>query len=615
MNDFALALRGMRLEEAVGSPYSENSVYPPGSRYCPITALQEGREPFVYYIEDADRYVMGNATYLTDKNGKKIGYIVITTDVSDMASQQKKTEEQKALLDTIFSSSPDLIWYEDPYGRYLAVNPRFSAIAGKTQEDALGCTAENILAPEVAVTFRRNGEESVKSGSPLYTEELIVFADGHEETLDTVRTPIYDADGRLVGLLGVARDVSARVTIENELRTTQIELEKAVFDANRANEYKGEFLARMSHEIRTPMNAIIGMTNIVKRKLGEGGDIEEVQAHVRQIEASSQHLLGLLNDILDISKIEAGKIELMEETVDLTRLVNIVAGIIKPRCDEKNITFGTFFEPLSPSSFISDSLRLRQVLINLLGNAVKFTPECGRIEFRLETADKREGETLARFIVRDTGIGISEDALPNLFQPFEQGGGRISRQYGGTGLGLAISKRIVQLFGGDIAVKSELGAGSEFSFEIWLRDSEDSVKNEQSVEDATDKFVGKRALLVDDVPINRIIVRDMLEFTGMDIDEAEDGLMAVKAFEDSPENTYDIIFMDVQMPIMDGYEASSAIRSLPRSDARSVPIVALTANAFKEDIDKALVHGMNAHLAKPLEMDKLMDISFRFLGA
>jgi PAS domain S-box-containing protein len=614
MNDMALDARGTTLEDCVGTQYGENSVYPPGTQYCPIEALQEGREASVYYQEKTKQYLKGTARHLTDKKGEKIGYVITTTDVTAMANQQKKTEEQKALLDIIFLSSPDLIWYEDPDGRFLAVNPRFSSVAGLTSDEVVGRKAEDIMPEGAGAVFRKNDEEGMRSEGALYTEERILFADGHEETLDSLRTPIRDADGRIIGLLGFARDVSVRVEIESELRKTQMELEKAVIDANRANEHKGDFLARMSHEIRTPMNAIIGMTNIVKRKLGENQGAEEIQPHVRQIEASSMHLLGLLNDILDISKIEAGKIELLEEPVDLRRLAVTVGSIIRPRCDEKNITFATFFESIPQTVFISDSLRLRQVLINLLGNAVKFTPEHGRIEFRMDCLERRDGRALISFVSRDTGIGISEAAMSRLFEEFEQGGGNISRQYGGTGLGLAISKRIVHLLGGGISVKSKEGEGSEFSFEIWLRESEESLPDDETAENPSGKLEGMKALLVDDVEINRVIAIDILESAGMSVDEAEDGLAALKAFESSPENNYDIIFMDVQMPGMDGYEAASAIRALKRADARSVPIVAITANAFKEDIDKALANGMNAHLAKPLEVEKLMEVSLRLLA-
>ncbi|MDR2295413.1 MAG: PAS domain-containing protein [Clostridiales Family XIII bacterium] len=616
MNEYGLALRGKTLSEVVGTSYYENSIYPIGSAFCPIRALEEGRETEIYHMKGSQRYIKGIANYFSGKDGERIGYIVATADVTEMARERLKIEEQKQLLDTIFADSPDLIWYKDAKGRYLTVNPRFSDIAGRSADDFVGKTAEEILPPELVRVFNKNDVAAFASPTPFYTEERILFADGHEEVIDSVRTSIFDSNGTPVGLLGFARNVTVRVTMENELRSTQIDLEKAVRDANLANRHKNEFLARMSHEIRTPMNAIIGMTSIVQRKLDEGdggAGADEIKDHMQQIEASSQHLLGLLNDILDIAKLDAGKIELSKETVELPKLVQTLAGIIKPRCDEKNIDFSVSFEAFSPATFVSDSMRLRQVLVNLLGNAVKFTPAHGKIEFRIEKQDRREGETLIAFSVIDTGIGIPAESLPVIFRPFEQGDGGLSREYGGTGLGLAISRRIVQLFGGEISVKSKEGEGSEFSFALWLRESED-LSGEAAIMDATAKFIDKRALLVDDVEINRVIVTSLLEITGMSIDEAEDGPEAVRMFAESPENSYDIIFMDVQMPLMDGYEATANIRGLDRADARTVPIVALTANAFKEDVDKALESGMNAHIAKPVEMDKILEVLFRFLS-
>lgn len=613
MNDHGLAVIKKTLPEVLGKSYALNSIYPAGTKYCPIDALHENRDAEVMPLPEEHRYVRGNATYLTDKEGKRIGYIIVTTDVTEIALEQKKIEEHRRLLNTVFSSSPDLIWYKDAQGCYLAINPRFAAVAGKSPEEVVGHMDGEILPPAVAARFRQNDDEAVRSGVPLYTEERISFADNHQETLDSVRTPIYDENGELVGLLGVARDVSGRVVIENELRKTQLELERAVGDANRANEYKGEFLARMSHEIRTPMNTIIGMTNIVKRKLGEKSeDMQDIQEHVRQIEASSQHLLGLLNDILDLSKIEAGKIELTEEAVDLPKLAATVASIIRPRCEEKNIAFSTVFAVDAPTTFLTDSLRLRQVLINLLGNAVKFTPECGRIEFRIEQKERGAGKALLEFSVSDTGIGISEAGTASLFQPFEQGSGQISRRYGGTGLGLAISRNIVHLLGGEIGVQSREGEGSIFRVALMLSECAVQEKADEAARDATGRFAGKRALLVDDVPINRLIAMDLMSFTGIAVDEAEDSVMAVRMFEQSPPGAYDIVFMDVQMPNMNGHEAA-AIRDMNRPDAKTVPIVALTANAFKEDIDKSIEHGMSAHLSKPLEVEKLLEVMFRFL--
>jgi PAS domain S-box-containing protein len=625
VNDAGLEAVNRTREDVRGIPYSDISVYPANSVYDPITALREGKEAEVLYLTETEKYYKGSATYLTDKDGKNIGYFVISQDVTELVEQQKKTEEQKDLLDLIFASSPDLIWYQDIRGKILALNPRYASVYGKSPEDLTGVNQMDLVPPEHQKIYADQIRSVVEARKATYFEDHFYFADGHKEILDMVLTPIIDEFGKLTGILGFARDVSARVLMDEELRHTQTQLEKAVDDANRANEHKGDFLARMSHEIRTPMNAIIGMTGIVKKKLLEPNpDQDEIQANIRQIEASSQHLLGLLNDILDISKIEAGKIELTEELLDLPKLVNTVTTIIQPRCDEKGITFNVHTNIPAPATYSGDALRLRQVLINLLGNAVKFTPELGVIEFSAELKERRANETteniefrneaLLAFSVKDTGIGISEEAIANLFKPFEQANNQISKKFGGTGLGLAISRSIVQLFGGDITVTSNEGKGSEFAFEIWLPETRDDQAQDLEHLDATDLFKGKKALLVDDVDINRIIAMNMLEYTGIDIVEAEDGVEAVKAFTDSAPFTYDIIYMDVQMPNMNGYEASTAIRALDRKDAKTVPIVALTANAFKEDIDKALQSGMNAHLAKPMDLEKVLEVSFRLMG-
>jgi signal transduction histidine kinase/ActR/RegA family two-component response regulator/HAMP domain-containing protein len=480
MNNIALDAMGKKLEDVVGKPYSEVSLYPAKSLYDPINALRMGNETEILYREDIKRYYKGEASYLLDKYGVNSGYIITSSDVSDMME-------------------------------------------------------------------------------------------------------------------------------------TQHRLEHAVSEAKLANEHKSNFLARMSHEIRTPMNAIIGMTKIIKKKLASDKvSLEELNINVEQIDTSSYHLMSLLNDILDISKIESGKIELFTEETDLMKLAQTVSVIIQSRCSERNITFETKFDIPQECTYLVDALRLRQVLINLLGNAVKFTPDNGRISFSILRKDFDEKIAKLDFIVSDTGIGISEESITKLFEPFQQADSQISQKYGGSGLGLIISKSIVQMFGGDIAVKSELGKGSEFSFSLLLQESK--IESEETyIDDYTDNLKGKRTLLVDDVPINRIITSSMLEATGIDIEEADDGTTAVSAFKDHPENYYDIIFMDIQMPQMNGYDATHAIRELDRKDAKTIPIVALTANAFKDDIDKAIACGMNAHLAKPMDMEKIMEVTYRLL--
>jgi PAS domain S-box-containing protein len=615
-NEITLQHLGKTLEEVVGRPYEENSIYSASS--SPIDAMLNGREPEAVFLAASQRYYIGRADHFHDKDGKAIGYIITSTDVTDIVNEQKKTEEQRALLNTIFNISPDLIWYKDAEGRYLAVNQRFASVSGRKPEDLLLLRTRDVFgARDDAPDLSAFDEMARSTGKPVAVEQTVTFADGHEEIQDAVLTPVYNG-ADFAGILGVARDVSRRVAVETELRGTQLELKDAVLKANQANDAKSAFLARMSHEIRTPMNAIIGMTNIVKNKL-QGGTaaLEEIAGHVGQIEKFSQHLLVLLNDILDISKIEAGKIELSPEPFDLVKLLGAVSGIIQQRCQEKNIRYVEKPEGISPSLFLSDALRLRQVLINLLGNAVKFTPESGRISLDVVQLQEEPERCLIRFSISDSGVGISREEQEHLFRPFEQANAQISRRYGGTGLGLAISRSIVQLLGGDITLESAEGRGSTFSFEIWLEKAGPAEDGNAGAETAAGfpTLESKRALLVDDVDINRLIVTEQMSGTKLNIDEAGDGREAVDMFAASPVGHYDIILMDVQMPLMDGYQASSAIRAMDRPDAAAVPIIAMTANAFKDDVEKALRHGMTAHLAKPLEPEKLMETVYKYLGA
>jgi len=423
---------------------------------------------------------------------------------------------------------------------------------------------------------------------------------------------LYNKEGSEIGYIITSTDMT-------DSSLNRIKLEQAVEEANRANEHKGEFLARMSHEIRTPMNAIIGITNMAEKKLEDldklTPELQEVKTHFMQIENSSQHLLGLLNDILDLSKIEAGKIEISNEGVNLVKLAQIVSDIIKPRCNDKNIEFNMEIDDdLSKTLYMTDSLRLRQVLINLLGNAVKFTPELGHIRFAVEKVSETSQTAKIRFVVEDDGIGIDKDALSHVFEAFEQGDGSITRQYGGTGLGLPISKSIIALLGGDIKVESTLGKGSSFSFELvmmisWADDVEEVLPSLENID-----FSGKKILVVDDVDINRLVAVSMLETTGIETIEAENGKEALEIFEQSEVGSIHAILMDVMMPVMNGLDSATAIRELDRKDAKTVPIIALTANAFKEDVAKTLESGMNAHIAKPINADSLIAMLYEYIN-
>ena len=374
--------------------------------------------------------------------------------------------------------------------------------------------------------------------------------------------------------------------------------------AEESSRAKSDFLSRMSHEMRTPMNAIIGMTNIAKHS----DDPSRKEYCLDKIDEASKHLLGVINDILDMSKIEAAKFEISYAGMDFKKMIQRIVDVLNFGVDKKNQKLVVELDPNLPTRIVSDDQRLSQVITNLVGNAIKFTPENGTITISATLLREEAGICDIQVDISDTGIGISEEQLSRLFRSFEQADGGISRRFGGTGLGLAISKSIIELMGGEVWVTSELGHGSVFSFSIKAEriddDAGEAVEAQAVGVEEAPCFPGKRILLAEDVEINREIVLALLEPTGIEIDCAENGIEAVRMFTRAPE-LYDMIFMDIHMPDMDGYEASIRIRTSALSTADTIPIVAMTANVFREDIRRCLACGMNDHVAKPIDMQDL----------
>ena len=389
------------------------------------------------------------------------------------------------------------------------------------------------------------------------------------------------------------------------VRDTANQLEMAPEKANAASRAKSNFLSNMSHEMRTPMNAIIGMTMIGK----SAEDIGKKNYAFGKIEDASKHLLGVINDVLDMSKIEADRFELSYVEFDFEKLLDKAVNIINFRVEEKKHHLSVYVDPDIPKIVIGDDQRLSQVITNLLSNSVKFTPEHGSIRLNAHFVNEENGLCTIQVEVTDTGIGISAEQQLRLFTSFEQAESSTSRKFGGTGLGLAICKRIVKLMGGNISVKSDLGAGATFVFTIQLKKYTGSAALIPALDfkaaPEQKYFSGCRVLLVEDLEINREIVAAMLEPLNMDIDFAANGVEAVLMFNTMPDK-YDLIFMDLQMPEMDGFEATQLIRGINSQKAREIPIIAMTANVFREDIEKCLETGMNDHIGKPLDFDEIL---------
>ena len=397
---------------------------------------------------------------------------------------------------------------------------------------------------------------------------------------------------------------------------------KLLIEATKSeSRYKSEFLSNMSHEIRTPMNAITGMVSIGRA----AAELERKDYCLTRIDEASKHLLSIINDVLDISKIEAGKFELSPIPFAFEGALQRVVDVVKFRADEKQQTLNLYIDQAIPKVLVGDDVRLAQIITNLIGNSVKFTPEQGTISLRTRLAWEENGVCTIQFDVTDTGIGLSPEQQNRLFQSFSQAETDTARHFGGTGLGLSISKKIAEMMGGRIWVKSEANKGATFSFTVQMNRGEaqelagltagDSVTAPAGAAPnlAVCDFTGCYVLLAEDVEINREIVLALLEPTHLVIECAVNGAEAVRMFEAAPEK-YAMIFMDVQMPEMDGYEATRAIRAMNLPQAESVPIIAMTANVFKKDIEMCLEAGMDGHLGKPLDFGDVLKVLSQHLG-
>ena len=388
-------------------------------------------------------------------------------------------------------------------------------------------------------------------------------------------------------------------------------LSDALLKAEEANAAKTSFLSSMSHEIRTPMNAIIGLDNIALR---EPNLTQHTRDELEKIGSSARHLLSLINDILDMSRIESGRMELKKEEFFFREMLEQINIIVCGQCEDKGLYFVCRqIEPLD-EYFIGDDLRLKQVIINILGNAVKFTDAPGTVTFAVEQTDVDDITKNLRFTIKDTGIGMDAAFIPKLFEPFAQEDATSTNRYGGSGLGMAITKKMVDLMGGRIEVESEKGQGTTFVLNIPLQPA-----NHVPVSEPVDAFemslslAGLHVLIAEDMELNYEIMADLLEMEEITTEWAESGKRAVEMFDQSEEGHFCAILMDMRMPVMDGLAATQEIRRLNRPDARTIPIIALTANAFEEDVRQCLQAGMNAHLSKPVDIGQLISLLGRLL--
>jgi len=531
------------------------------------------------------------AVYLTTKNGIKI-------------SQTKSSYARTVFnIVAIFTSGS------------------FSDISGKnvTFEDAMSNTEQTVLIHKENKKVDYIIITPVDAGTESWLLFYIVPSNIVNKTMDGF--------SRLVIVLAVMSVISVcLITIifflvyvhrinqyNRELQSREEDLRHALVLADSANQAKTQFLSNMSHDIRTPMNAIINMTRFT---IENYDDKKKAFEYLSVIQSSSDHLLKLINDVLDMSRIESGKLSFATEPFDLPQNMESICQIVKPLCNAKQQQFIYDASSFVHTKLIGDTMRLQRILINLLNNAMKFTPSGGTIQFSVKELSSLNPQTASyQFTVTDNGIGIAPDNIERIFEPFTRLEHNVDVQATeGSGLGLSITKRFVEAMGGTITVKSALHEGSTFTVELFFPLASEEIPSAKADAHSTKNFDGKRALLVEDNEINREIATMMLKEMGFAVETAADGDEAVEQYRKNAPYYYDIIFMDIQMARMNGYDASKLIRISQKEDAKTIPIIAMTANVFAEDKEKARKAEMSAHIGKPLNPDELQNITSAVLS-
>lgn len=656
-----------------------------------------------------------------------------------LLNSNRKLEKSEAMLKSMLNGIPDPVWIKDPNGYYLSCNQRFCQLFGTTERNIVGKTDYDFVSKEVAEFFIMNDRAAIKRGLPTMNEETLVFAnDGHTETVETVKTPVYDYDGNLVGILGIARDITERKAVEEALLRLNETLEKRVQErtnklrkmterlmlatksgrigawdwdvtsneiwwdpmlfelygledrmgentlelfqeiihpddremtfkrfeeaideegeytvefrcirpdnelryfkhfasiikndagrterivgvtqditekmrhehhlqnakemAESAARAKSSFLANMSHEIRTPINAIVGMNYLLdKTELND-----RQKDYNNKIRLSSEQLLRIVTDILDFSKIEAGKLRLEAIPFNLRTVINNIHDIYSNQSSQKQLQFDIVIDQQIPNQLVGDPLRLGQILMNLVHNAIKFT-EQGGIRLNVRLLRRKERSCRLQFSVTDSGIGLTESQIEELFNPFTQADSSTTRVYGGTGLGLTISQQLAQLMGGQILVESRINIGSNFSFELMYPIFSPDIPPSDAAGEEETFFNGTRILVVEDNIINQLLTKEILETSGAIVDVAENGKEACDILDKIGYDAFELILMDIQMPIMDGVTATKKIREKVGND--TLPIIALTADITEETKEKVKEIGMQDYISKPIDVKSML---------
>ncbi len=510
----------------------------------------------------------------------------------------KVNQSQLELLSIIAEQTINGVVITDSHGKIEWINKSFTKITGYTIEEIIGKSPGSFLhGPDTDKNITQYMSENIRKGNDFTSEIINYHKDGSPYWIKIDCHPIKNSKGKVVKFFALEEDITARVKTEQALR-------EAKEKADATSQAKDIFLANMSHEMRTPLNAILGMGNQLKKT-----KINERQSFfLETMNAAAEHLLVVINDILDISRIEAGKLQLEYIDFDLIALVKHSVQVLSPKAEEKGLDFKLTMDENISKIIVGDPYRLNQILLNILNNAIKFTEKgsvCVTVLMHKDDSDRQQ----LRFIIEDTGIGMEEVFLDNIFQKFMQEDSSIARKYGGTGLGLNITKQLVELMGGSIKVKSVKNEGSLFLIDIeFQKGNVENIIIDKKINLSSSILQNIAVLLVEDNEMNRILAKTILNNFDATTTEAENG---VKAIELLKEKSFDIILMDIQMPIMGGFEATHFIRSELKLD---IPIIALTANALKGEKEKCVEGGMDAYLSKPFKEDELIKLMAKLLN-
>ncbi len=524
-----------------------------------------------------------------------------------MKNFRNDNEELNALVDSFLKNSQDYIFVKDENSVYVAVSDKFAGLFGYAcGEEIVGLDAIELTQNETIGNALREGDYKVMTtGEPILDslEEGKITGRSMRCTLSTSKYPIYDKSHNIIGVFGVARDITSEKKSKKMMEDYRDSYESAI----KVNEEKTEFLNGMCYDIRTPMNSIMGLASLAAGRIEDTGKVAE---DLEKILNAGRYILTIVNEVLDIEKIEEGKAELNVCDFNFNEFLDNFAAMTRDAAKKKGVEFSIVKNDLKDQRIVGDPTRIEQIFTNLVSNSIKFTPKGGKITL---TADEKEtgGSDVAKYEItfEDTGAGINSEIMKHIFEPFVVKKMMNRDVDNGVGLGMLITKNLVNMMGGELHVDSVEGEGTKvylrLNFLVSQNNEEEEGDPEVSEENIREDFTGKRALLVEDNELNAEIALEVLKMTGIEVERACDGRNAVDMFTASDKDYYDVIFMDIQMPIMGGYEATRLIRKMRRKDAKTIPIIALTANAFVSDINEAKDAGMNEHLAKPIDFEKM----------